>query len=444
MTTVTTIATLTPQAADGQVIKVTGGHPLMGRIRVQGSKNVALHLYAAALLAETELVLHRAPAILDTGVCAQILTHTGTHSHAPGDGTFHVIPTPRLRPVIHHDLGAKVRTTAVLAAAVLACAGSVDFPVPGGDAFCPRLIDRHLAAMEAVGAEVTVDEHGRTIHAGLPAGRELRPFRVDVATPYGPSLGATVTALLLAARVPGECLITSPSIEPEVTETVRFLAERGVRAAWDDEGLHVHGVDGIEGGRFTVAGDRTEAATMIMATAVTGGTIDLDGITLPELPDAQRQVLADAGLNLTSHCGGIRAAVGAGGLRAVRARTGPHPGLPTDTAPQLAALLTQAVGTSHVFEAVYPRRDTHVAPLRAFGADIASTGQDIRIHGPARLRAADVQAADIRAVTALLIAALAADGTSTIGGMYHLARGYGRLLPNLAALGADITTTAEA
>ncbi|MGW7312686.1 UDP-N-acetylglucosamine 1-carboxyvinyltransferase [Streptomyces sp. NPDC054865] len=432
----------TAQAADRQLIQITGGRPLTGRIRVQGSKNIALHLYAAALLADTELVLDQAPAILDTGVCAQILTHTGTHTLAPGDGTFRVVPTPSLRPVIHHDLGAKVRTTAVLAAAGLARAGSVTFPVPGGDAFCPRLIDRHLAAMEAAGAEVAIDEHGRTIHAALPAGRALRPFRMDASTAYGPSLGATVSALLLAARIPGESLITSPSIEPEVTETLRFLVERGVRADWDGEGLHVHGADRIEGGRFTIAGDRIEAATMIMATAVTGGNIDLDGITLCELPEAQRQILADVGLTLTSHAGGIRAAAEPSGLRAVRARTGPHPGLPTDTAPQLAALLTQAAGTSRVFEGVYARRDTHVAPLRAFGADITSIGQDIRIHGPARLTAADVQAADIRAVTALLIAALAADGTSTIGGMYHLARGYGRLLPNLAALGADITTIA--
>lgn len=428
-------------AIDRQLIKVTGGRPLTGRIRVQGSKNIALHLYAAALLADTELVLHQAPAILDTGVCARILTHTGTHTQARADGTFHVVPAPSLRPVIHHDLGTKVRTTVVLAAAVLARAGSVDFPVPGGDAFCPRLIDRHLAAMEAAGAVVTADEHGRSIHAAFPTGHTPRPFRVDVATPYGPSLGATVTALLLAARISGESLITSPSIEPEVTETLRFLAERGIQSIRDDEGLHIRGADRIEGGRFTVVGDRIEAATMISAAAATGGAIDLDGITLSELPAAQRQVLADAGLTLTSHGGGIRAEIAPGGLGAVQARTGPHPGLPTDSAPQLAALLTQAVGTSHVFEAVYPQRDTHVAPLRSFGADISSTGQDIRVHGPARLRAADVRAADIRAVTALLIAALAADGTSTIGGMYHLARGYGRLLPNLIALGADITTT---
>ncbi|MBP0932523.1 UDP-N-acetylglucosamine 1-carboxyvinyltransferase [Streptomyces sp. KCTC 0041BP] len=434
--------TTTDQYSDRRTIGITGGVPLTGRITVQGSKNIALHLYAAALLSDTPLVLHHAPDILDTGVCADILTHTGTHT-VVHDGDFTVIPAPTLRPVVHHDLGARVRTTAVLAAAVLARTGQVDFPVPGGDAFCPRLIDRHLAAMEAAGAVVTVDDHGRTIHAACPTGG-LRPFRVDVATPYGPSLGATVTALLLAARAPGTSLITSPSIEPEVTETIRFLAERGVRIAFGDGGLRVQGTDRMTGGAFTVAGDRIEAATMIMAAAATGGTLELDGITLPELPDDQRRVLARAGILLTAHDGGIRAVLGPHGLQAVSARTGPHPGLPTDTAPQLAALLTLAEGTSDLFEAVYPRRDTHVEPLRAFGADITATGQHTRIRGVTRLRAADVQAADIRAVTALVIAALAAKGTSTIGGMYHLARGYGRLLPNLAALGADITTDAEA
>ncbi|MFD4814806.1 UDP-N-acetylglucosamine 1-carboxyvinyltransferase, partial [Streptomyces sp. NPDC058418] len=119
----------------------------------------------------------------------------------------------------------------------------------------------------------------------------------------------------------------------------------------------------------------------------------------------------------------------------------PHPGLPTDTAPQLTAMLTQATGTSLIAERIYPRRDTHVEGLRAFGAKVSSTGSVIHVRGPVRLHAAEVEAADIRAVTALLIAALAADGTSTIRGMYHLRRGYGHLLPNLTTLGADITTT---
>ncbi|WP_435191360.1 UDP-N-acetylglucosamine 1-carboxyvinyltransferase [Streptomyces sp. bgisy126] len=434
--------TTTATSLDHQVLRVTGGRPLSGRIQVQGSKNIALHLYAAALLADRPLVLLHAPGILDTGVCAAVLTRTGTETRVRED-RFEVTPAASLCPVVDGELGAKVRTTAVLAAAVLARAGRVDFPVPGGDAFCPRLIDRHLAAMEAAGAKVTVEEQGRSLTAvSAPGG--LRAFRTDVATDYGPSLGATVTALLLASRAPGTSLIVNPSIEPEVTETARFLAERGVQTLWDDEGLHVQGTDHIAGGAFTIAGDRIEAATMITAAAATGGSIDLDGITPAELPEGLRHALTAAGITLSDRPGGLTAVTGPGGLRGADVRTGPHPGLPTDTAPQLGALLTLARGTSSVLETVYPRRDTHVEGLRVLGADITSSGQFTSIRGVPRLRAATVRAADIRAVTALLIAALAAEGTSTIGGMYHLARGYGRLLPNLGALGADITTHAEA
>ncbi|MFJ4867015.1 UDP-N-acetylglucosamine 1-carboxyvinyltransferase [Streptomyces sp. NPDC088757] len=425
-----------------QVLHVTGGRPLSGRIQVQGGKNIALHLYAAALLADQPLVLHQAPGILDTGVCAAILTRAGTDTRVRGD-RFEVSPAAALRPVVDRELGAKVRTTAVLAAAVLARAGRVGFPAPGGDAFCSRLIDRHLAAMEAAGAKVTVDEQGRSLSAVCAPGG-LRAFRTDAATDYGPSLGATVTALLLAARAPGTSLIVNPSIEPEVTETARFLAERGVRTLWDDEGLHVRGTDRIAGGAFTIAGDRIEAATMIAVAAATGGGVELDGITPAELPGGLRHALTAAGVILSDRPGGLAAATGPDGLHGADVRTGPHPGLPTDTAPQLGALLTLARGTSSVLETVYPRRDTHVEGLRALGANITSSGQLVSICGVPRLRPAAVRAADIRAVTALLIAALTAEGTSTIGGMYHLARGYGRLLPNLGALGADITTHAEA
>ncbi|MFH9426208.1 UDP-N-acetylglucosamine 1-carboxyvinyltransferase [Streptomyces sp. NPDC017529] len=432
--------TLTPVCAahDTAVLRVTGGHRLTGRIPVQGSKNIALHLYAAALLADTPVRLTAAPDIIDTQVCAQILSRTGAAATAD-NGRFTVTPATTVRPVIDADLGHRVRTTAVLAAAVLARAGQVVFPYPGGDAFCPRLIDRHLAAMQAAGARVTADTTG--IHARAPHG--LRPFTVDVATPYGPSLGATVTALLLAARTPGTSRITHPSVEPEVTETARFLTERGATVHADQDGLHVTGSDWIVGGTFAVAGDRIEAATMITMAAATGGSITLDGISTADLPRGLTDVFAAAGLKVADGADGALRAHHHG-LRAVQIATGPHPGVPTDTAPQLAALLTQARGTSLITERVYPRRDTHCAGLRALGADLTSRGPALRVRGPVRLRAAQVAAGDIRAVTALLIAALAADGTSTIRGTFHLRRGYGHLLANLATLGADTTLTTEA
>ncbi|WDV57066.1 hypothetical protein PV963_43280 [Streptomyces coeruleorubidus] len=352
-----------------------------------------------------------------------------------------VAPAATVRPEIHLELGRRVRTTCVLAAAVLARCGRVTFPRPGGDAFCARLIDRHLAAMEAAGAAVTDDGTGLWAQCGAQG---VRPFTVDVDTPYGPSLGATVTALVLAARAPGTSLITSPSIEPEVIETARFLTDRGVLVGWDEAGLHVTGREHLGGGEFTVAGDRIEAATMIMTAAATGGSITLGGITTAGLPEGLTTALAGAGVNLVDGTGGAVHMALAGPLHAVETATGPHPGLPTDTAPQLAAMLTQAHGTSQIAERVYPRRDTHLEGLAAFGASVSSKGPVVLVRGASQLKAAHVGAEDIRAVTALLLAALAAEGTSTIRGMYHLRRGYGHLLSNLATLGADITTIPEA
>lgn len=179
---------------------------------------------------------------------------------------------------------------------------------------------------------------------------------------------------------------------------------------------------------------------MVMAAAVTGGTVHLDNITAADFPSGLARALTAAGIALTgAPGGGVRSQLH-GPLRAVEAATGPHPGLPTDTAPQLTAMLTRARGASLISERVYPCRDTHVPGLRAFGADIIATGAMLRVNGPARLHGADVAAGDIRAVSALVIAALAADGTSTIRGMFHLRRGYGHLLPHLATLGAEITT----
>ncbi len=429
---------LAPASADIRtLVQVTGGQRLAGRVQVQGSKNIALHLYAAALAADTSTVLHNCPAILDTEVCAQIAWRAGI-SVTTGQGRFEVTHAQNPEPVIDPELGRRIRTTVVLAAALLARTGRVAFPQPGGDAFCARLIDRHLAAMQAAGADIEAEAGG--FRARYPAG-PARAFTTDVNTPFGPSLGATVTAMLLAARADGTSLITSPSIEPEVTETARFLELGGAGIGWDAQGLHVTGTGHLAGSGFTIAGDRIEAGTLLMAAAATGGSVAIDGITCAQLPAGLRDVLTRAGITLS---GGDRGLTGATGmLTAVDAATGPHPGLPTDTAPQLAAMLTQADGTSVIRERVYSRRDTHIGALAAFGAHLTADGRAVVVRGPSRLHAAAAEASDIRAVTSLLIAALAADGTSTIRGMYHLRRGYGHLLSSLATLGARLATIQE-
>ncbi|QMU69153.1 UDP-N-acetylglucosamine 1-carboxyvinyltransferase [Streptacidiphilus sp. P02-A3a] len=427
--------TTTPHT-DNRAVRITGGTALIGTVQVQGSKNIALHLYAAAQLADEPLTLTGAPEIVDTGVCAEILNRTGTPAKVTGD-LFETAPGDIRRPVIPDTLGRRIRTTAVMAAALLTRAGEVTFPTPGGDAFCHRLIDRHLAAMEAAGADVEITP-GR-IRAHLSSGNR-RPFSTDAATAkWGPSLGATVTGMLLAARLRGTSSILNPSVEPEVRVTAELLAAGGVGIEWEGTAaLWVTGTDRVTGGTFPVPPDRLEAATLGLAGAITGGLVHLGRFPLGSFPDGLLAVFADAGIEVTSVGGGTTIRCPAG-PRPVQVATGPHPGFPTDVQPQLTAFLTQASGTSRVEERIYTERGTHLGPLRAFGAVVNADGPVITVRGPSPLAATDVAGEDIRAVTALLIAALAAEGTSTIRGMYHLRRGYSSLLRKLASLGAELT-----
>ncbi|MFJ2580773.1 hypothetical protein [Kitasatospora aureofaciens] len=225
--------------------------------------------------------------------------------------------------------------------------------------------------------------------------------------------------------------------------TASVLAAGGIGINWEGATvLHVTGTDRIAGGAFRVPPDRLEAATLALAAAITGGTVHLDSFPTIDFPTGLVAVFANAGIELTSMNGGTLARCPAG-PRAVQTATGPHPAFPTDVQPQLTAFLTQAPGTSRIEEQIYTDRGTHVGPLRAFGAAVNADGSVITVCGPAPLVAADVAGKDIRAVTAMLIAALAAEGTSTIQGMYHLRRGYGSLLPKLAALGAELTIDQE-
>ncbi|MER5356195.1 UDP-N-acetylglucosamine 1-carboxyvinyltransferase [Kitasatospora sp. NPDC002551] len=430
--------TMLPPPTDTRAIRITGGHRLEGTVSVQGSKNIALHLYAAAQLADTPLVLSGIPGILDTHVCAEILSRTGTPARVTGHH-FETAPAIDWHPVIPDELGGRIRTTAVIAAGLLAQAGRVRFPLPGGDAFTHRLIDRHLAAMEAAGAALNVT--ATHVEARLPSPTP-RPFAVDARTQrWGPSLGATVTAMLLAARTLGTSTILSPNTEPEVLATAAMLAAGGVGIAWEGTtALHITGTDRITGGTFDVPPDRLEAATLALAAAITGGFVHLANMPVNAFPAALVVMLADAGIELVSAAGGTLARCPSG-PRAVQTAT--VSATCTDVQPQLTAFLTQAPGVSRIEERIYSSRATHVDPLRAFGAAVTADGPAISVRGPSPLTAARVAGEDIRAVAALVIAALTAEGTSTVQGIYHLQRGYSSLLPKLAMLSAELEVVQE-
>jgi UDP-N-acetylglucosamine 1-carboxyvinyltransferase len=415
------------------VLKVTGGRPLRGRYRVQGSKNASLHLLAAALLADAPVVLRRAPDIVDLFVYERLLRHAGWHAEMDGSRSrFTLGPAQQIRPEVHAVLGGLVRTTPVLAAALLARTGHVTWPRAGGDSFCERPTDRHSAVMRAAGAVVESDASG--FKATCPS---VRSFRVDVATRFGASRGATVTALLLAARARGTSLIVNPSHEPEVCETLSFLSERGVLIGQDAEGLHITGSDWIAGGEVELPGDRDEAATVICAAAATGGEVHLEGIGLPALTEGLTHVLKRTGISLSavgSHC--VDAKLD-GALQGIEAMTGEGL-LASNAGPPLAALLTQACGDSVITESVYPSRNTHIGPLKGFGASISSEGPLIRVRGGTQLRASNATIGDIRGAAAVVIAALAARGTSLLHVGHPVWRGYQDLTSGLRALGADL------
>lgn len=412
---------------------ITGGRPLTGSAPVQGSKNVFLHLAAASLLSDRPVQLRNVPRITDTEVVADIINTVGAHVSLDGD-TMSVQADALAKSAIPPDLGGRIRPTACFAAALLARTGRAIFPNPGGDAFTARHIDLHLEAMRAAGAQV------RTVN-GIVTARTggLRGFDFDCSTAggFGPSLGATVTALFLAASAAGESRLTSVSEEPEVDATVTLLRRMGVPIQAEGSALLVEGCDRFAPASARVPADRMAAGTLLLAGTITGGRAHVTGLDLEDLPRGFIDSFAEAGVKLTQAADAVRTEPSA--LCPVTVETSVHPGYPTDLQPQLVALLTQAPGVSHVVERVYTHRATHVPGLVAMGADVTARGQELRITGPSTLRGTTVHGKDIRAATALLLAALAAEGTTTLYGVAHLRRGYEDLAGALAALGADIT-----
>jgi UDP-N-acetylglucosamine 1-carboxyvinyltransferase len=416
-------------------VLVSGNRPLRGRCGIQGSKNVALHLYAGALLMPGRIVIRNAPNILDTFVCAELISDLGRPTSYQ-DGSFVVGEETTPDWQISPEHGQRIRPTACFAAALLSRSGRARFPTPGGDGFCERPIDLHLRAMELAGATLTRYPDG-TVGAVL---RQERPvaFTMSLDSRYGPSLGATITAIFLAALARGTSVLTDVSIEPEVLHTVDQLNRAGASIAMQPgRRCEIHGVSGLRPADSVVPSDRLEAGTLALAALITGGEVALDNAGLSDLTPGFVETMQLIGGDLVECPTGLLVRAPRG-LVAADVVTGPHPEFPTDLQPQTVSLLTRAPGRSTVVERVYRRRATHVAGLRAFGAVLDERGDVLVVNGGGQLRPADVTATDIRCCTALLLAALAAPGESRISGLYHLDRGHGRLLDVLSDLGASI------
>ena len=419
-------------------ILIDGGAPLRGTVRVSGAKNAALPVVAAALLAEGDHVVRNVPDLADVRTMGRLLGHAGcTFERVAGATATVAIRTPAsIRPEAPYDLVRTMRASVVVLGPLLARWGEARVSLPGGCAIGARPIDLHLKVLAALGAELKL-EHGY-VEGRVPGGR-LRgtTFTFDKETVTG-----TENAVMAAALADGRTVLENCAREPEVVDLVAALVRMGARI--EGAGTHRIVVDGVTSLRpldHDVIPDRIEAGTFLVAGALPGNEVTVLG-AVPAHLEALVEKLRAAGARVDEVPGGLRV-TGDGRPRPVDVRTAPHPGFPTDMQAQMMVPLCLADGSSKVTETVFENRFMHVQELQRLGADIAIDGKTAVVRGVAGLSGAPVMASDLRASAALVLAGLAAQGTTEVLRVYHLDRGYERIEAKLAPLGARIRRAKE-
>jgi len=408
---------------------VSGGHPLRGSIRVNGAKNSALKLMAAALLAEGRSTIENVPRILDCQTMGEVLEHLGASVSWDGQ-SMTVDATSASGIEAPYELVQKMRASIIVLGPLLVRHGKARVAMPGGCNIGSRQIDLHLKGLERMGAEFSY-EHGY-LDAAAPHGLRGAVIWLDF-----PSVGATENLLMAAVGASGTTVIENAAREPEIQDLAAMLSKMGAKI--DGAGtttIEVQGAAGFHPVRHRVIPDRVETGTLAIAAVTTRGDVRIEEAT-PEHLDLFLAKLSDAGARIDLEEGGLRVS-GPERPMAVDFVTLPYPGFPTDLQPQMMALLATARGTSIATENVFESRFMFVDELNRMGADIRTEGHHAVIRGVERLSSAPVRALDIRAGAAMVIAALSADGTTEISHVYHVDRGYERFEDRLSALGAQI------
>ncbi len=412
-----------------QKLVVEGGHPLQGTVPISGAKNAALPLLAATLLAPGEHKLENVPGLADVSMMLSLLGRLGCPSL--WNGKLRLETSRIFFSEAPHDLVRKMRASVLVLGPLLARTGHALVSLPGGCAIGVRPIDQHLKGLEALGCRFELSD-------GYVHGRVDRLRGADIQLDV-PTVGGTENILMAAVLAEGHTTLRNAAAEPEIEDLVRFLRSLGARI--EGEGSSTLEIDGVTSLRPSAAGyrimpDRIEAGTYLVAGAITGGKvtcIDTDPVHLDTTIDALRRAGCEVRVD-----GNAVTVERTGPLRPVDIVTRPHPGFPTDMQAQLTALLTLAQGTSTITETIFENRFMHVAELHRMGADIRVQSNTAVVQGVVGLKGAAVMATDLRASAGLVLAALAARGSSEILRLHHLDRGYEALVPKLQGIGAHI------
>lgn len=416
---------------------IQGQVPLEGHVAIGGAKNAALPIIAASLLTADEVLLENVPFIEDIRIMVQVLHHMGVAARFEGPNTLRIKATRISRSALPRDLAIKMRASFLIVGPLLSRFGQAQAPHPGGCAIGSRPVSVDLKGFQSMTAEVRTDEQDYIISAPRLQGRRLY---LDY-----PSHTGTENLLMAACLAEGTTLIENASIEPEVVDLASFLCAMGARVyGAGTSTIRVDGAGRLHGAVYRVMPDRMEAGTFALAATVTGGRVSMDG-RVGRWLGALTGKLRDAGATVVADSN-VYEVIGPETIHPVDIQTYPYPGFPTDLQAPYTAVMTQAHGNVSIHETMYDGRLQYADELRRMGAriDISNSGRTAMVHGPTPLTGTQVRALDIRSGAAMVLAGLAAQGSTQISNVVYIDRGYEDICAKLQHLGAHIVREAEA
>ena len=410
---------------------VKGGNRLVGAVKTSGAKNAVLPIIAASILGTTPSHLDEVPMLEDVHTISEVLKCLGLAVEcSPEKNVLDIDSTEITSYEAPYELVRTMRASFLVMGPLLARIGKARISMPGGCAIGARPIDIHLKGFEALGVKIE-QGHGY-IEASAPEGLKGTSIYFDF-----PSVGATENIMMAASLAEGTTILENAAEEPEIVDLANYLNKMGakIRGAGTDT-IRIEGVDMLHGADYTIIPDRIEAGTYMIAAAMTGGDVVVENV-LPEHQKPLNAKLREAGAVVEEDIDKVRG-IGKNPLKAVSIKTLPYPGFPTDMQAQMMAMMVIAEGRSKVTETVFENRFMQVVELIRMGAQFSTEGRSAVIDGPCKLTGCDVRATDLRAGAAMILAGLVAEGTTRIGDLHHIDRGYENIVAKLKNLGADI------
>ena len=418
-------------------IVVTGGSELRGEIPIAGAKNACLTLMPATILSDEPLTLTNAPRLSDIKTMTQLLESLGAEAASMQDGQVLTMSSHNLdNHIAEYDIVRKMRASNLVLGPMLARLGHAVVSLPGGCAIGARPMDLHIFGLEKLGAEIELKDG--YLHAKAPRG--LKGAEIELAFA---SVGATENILMASTLAKGTTVIRNAAREPEIVDLADCLRKMGAQIEGDGTSeIVIQGVDRLHGATHPVVTDRIELGTYMLAPAIAGGEVECLGGRI-SLVESFCEKLDAAGIHVEETEKGLKVARRNGRVSAVDVTTEPFPGFPTDLQAQMMAMLCTAEGTSTLHETIFENRFMHAPELMRMGANIDVQGGTATVHGVEKLKGAPVMATDLRASVSLILAGMAAEGETVVSRVYHLDRGYEKVVRKLSSIGAKIERVKE-